>query len=471
MWLPCREGHIRRRARGSPASPSSETRGGGGSGLLSRRRQAFGGARRHARTARARERAHGDRDHGGAPGSRRSRCADGRNVLHPSARPAGRWRPRPRSARRTGRDLPSRADARCGLIAEEFGGAGFGAVESAVALEQSGYGMLPGAPLLPTSVRRRLIIGASASAELAKDLLPGIVEGGTVAAIAPESPAASPQYHKADGVRRSPRHCEARARCEDRRPAGAGGPAGGRRRRWFVLDAASAAVRELKERRPDAPQRRGCGVLDGVTVPLSRVLSGVDAVLVRDQAAVLMSAEGLRASPRGRSTARPRRPRSASSSSPPSASSRRVKHHVRRHGLVRVEQSRARLAWDAARARGGRHRRHPPTWSLAADRRDLRRSRSGLHHHQGLRADPRRHRLHLGARRAHLPAPRPTCASTRGRAPPTSCSSIELGAAGARRELVPRPAGRRDELRDRTRTSPAPALRQHVSTRARTRST
>ena len=82
--------------------------------------------------------------------------------------------------------------------------------------------------------------------------------------------------------------------------------------------------------------------------------------------------------------------------------------------LARTELARAAV-WDAARAaQRPRQRRRP------RDRgRGRARVRRRVPERQGLRADARRHRLHVGARRAPLPAPRDHAAPAR-RARPTS---------------------------------------------------
>lgn len=62
-------------------------------------------------------------------------------------------------------------------IAEQFGGAGAGLLELAVALEQSGHRLIPG-PLLPT-VTASAVIGAHGTDAAHKAWLPGFVDGAT----------------------------------------------------------------------------------------------------------------------------------------------------------------------------------------------------------------------------------------------------------------------------------------------------
>ena len=116
--------------------------------------------------------------------------------------------------------------------------------------------------------------------------------------------------------------------------------------------------------------------------------------------------------------------------------------------LARTELARAAV-WDAARAvRDDRQRRR------RRDRGGGRaRVRRRVPQRQGLRADARRHRLHVGARRAPLPAPRDDVAPARRHARRVArrCarrSAAWRGAAGGSSvDLGPRPRRYRAELR------------------------
>jgi alkylation response protein AidB-like acyl-CoA dehydrogenase len=66
-------------------------------------------------------------------------------------------------------------------LPEEFGGQGFGLFELAVILEETGWSVLPG-PLLPTVAASALL--AEALAPLASRLLPGLIDGSRVGAVA-----------------------------------------------------------------------------------------------------------------------------------------------------------------------------------------------------------------------------------------------------------------------------------------------
>jgi alkylation response protein AidB-like acyl-CoA dehydrogenase len=68
-------------------------------------------------------------------------------------------------------------------VPEEYGGAGFGLFETHVVLEQLGTTLTP-SPLLGSAVLAAQAVLAAAGAEDCQRLLPGIAEGGTVAALA-----------------------------------------------------------------------------------------------------------------------------------------------------------------------------------------------------------------------------------------------------------------------------------------------
>ena len=68
-------------------------------------------------------------------------------------------------------------------VPEEYGGAGYGFLELAVALEEAGRALLP-APLIGTDVLAVAAIVAAEDAERAAALLPGIADGSVIAAVA-----------------------------------------------------------------------------------------------------------------------------------------------------------------------------------------------------------------------------------------------------------------------------------------------
>lgn len=73
------------------------------------------------------------------------------------------------------------------LIPEEYGGAGFGFVELAAALEETGHGPLP-SPLLPSTVLASAALLAGAEEDAKQDLLPELAAGGVLAALAGADP-------------------------------------------------------------------------------------------------------------------------------------------------------------------------------------------------------------------------------------------------------------------------------------------
>ncbi|NIY64209.1 acyl-CoA dehydrogenase family protein [Streptomyces malaysiensis] len=67
-------------------------------------------------------------------------------------------------------------------VPEEYGGAGFGFVDLAVALEETGRGPLP-SPLLPSAVLASGAVLSGADRDAREELLPGIATGDTLAAL------------------------------------------------------------------------------------------------------------------------------------------------------------------------------------------------------------------------------------------------------------------------------------------------
>ena len=66
-------------------------------------------------------------------------------------------------------------------LPEEFGGEGFGPVELAVLLEETGRSLVPG-PVLPT-VATSALVNEAATADLAGLVLPGLIDGSTPATL------------------------------------------------------------------------------------------------------------------------------------------------------------------------------------------------------------------------------------------------------------------------------------------------
>ncbi len=83
-------------------------------------------------------------------------------------------------------------------VPEEFGGEGFGLLELAVLLEETGRAMVPG-PLLPTVAASALVCEA-ASPDQASLLVPGLVDGSTPAGTSFGDSALDVSEEKADGI-------------------------------------------------------------------------------------------------------------------------------------------------------------------------------------------------------------------------------------------------------------------------------
>jgi alkylation response protein AidB-like acyl-CoA dehydrogenase len=218
---------------------------------------------------------------------------------------------------------------------------------------------------------------------------------------------------------------------------------------WFVLDAAEAAIGELKS--VDPTRRSAQVALEGVTVPAARVLAGVDTALVRDYASVLLSAEAVGVATWALECAT-EYAKVREQFGRPIGQFQAVKHMCA-DMLVRVEQSRA-VTWDAARAIG----EDPATRGLAAaiaatyaieaaftTTKDCVQILGGI----GFTWE---HDAHIYLRRA---------LTLRQYAGPGSAHKLrvtELAAAGARRELVLDLPEGADALRERIREGIAPAV-------------
>ncbi|OPC80809.1 acyl-CoA dehydrogenase [Embleya scabrispora] len=224
-------------------------------------------------------------------------------------------------------------------VAEEFGGAGYGLVETAVALEQAGLGMLPG-PFLPTVLASALLQADGGDA--AKELLPGLVDGTLIGAVA-AGPGTVTAAEEAGGLRVSgvatPILGGALADVLVLAARRADGDVV-----YVAVDAPDVDVRALKS---VDPTRRGAEVTVDTVVPATRVLAGVDETLARDLAAVLMSAEACGVAAWALDTAT-EYAKVREQFGRPIGQFQAIKH-LCADMLVRVEQSRA-VTWDAARA-------------------------------------------------------------------------------------------------------------------------
>jgi len=216
-------------------------------------------------------------------------------------------------------------------VATESGGSGAGGVELAVTVEELGRALAPG-PALPTLLATLLLEGAPA-----KELLPGLVDGTLTAAVALEDRLHA--WPSADGfVVTGTASRVVGAGLADVLLLGAGDT-------WFVVDAADVEVRPLTGL--DATRRPAEVVLAEVSIPGSRVLSGVTLGQVRLLAGALIAAEATGLAGWSLDTA-VSYAKTREQFGRPIGAFQAVKH-LCADMLVRAEQARA-VAWDAARS-------------------------------------------------------------------------------------------------------------------------
>ncbi|MFI0349407.1 acyl-CoA dehydrogenase [Actinomadura sp. 9N407] len=211
-------------------------------------------------------------------------------------------------------------------LPEEHGGAGAGAVEVAVALEELGRALDP-SPYLPT-VLASLVISRSGS----HHLLSGLADGTRTAAVVLDA------FDGTGTTLRGTAPAVLGAATADLLVVGSA-------EAWFVIDAADATITpapSLDPTRPVAEVR-----LDGLTVEPGRTLPGMDTGTVRELAAVLFAAEAAGLAAWCLETAT-EYAKVREQFGRPIGSFQAVKHACA-DMLVQVEQARA-VAWDAARA-------------------------------------------------------------------------------------------------------------------------
>ncbi|MBV8950708.1 MAG: acyl-CoA dehydrogenase [Actinobacteria bacterium] len=165
-------------------------------------------------------------------------------------------------------------------VDEVYSGEGYGVPELAVVLEELGRAVAPG-PFLPTVLASALI--QSAGKETARELVPGLVDGSTVGAVA--SSGALEAEPDGDGLRVSgtlaPVVSGHLAQLLVARAADT----------WVVLTQGEFRARELPSL--DLTRRAAEVVVEAATVPAGRVLNDLDTERVRDLAAVLYGAEAV----------------------------------------------------------------------------------------------------------------------------------------------------------------------------------
>ena len=251
-------------------------------------------------------------------------------------------------------------------ISEAHGGAGYGLVEQAVVIEELGRACAPG-PYLATVLAAAILQeagGAAADALLAK-----LVSGECTGALALAGARPVLGGEDADVV-----VCEI------------GGT-------WAALDAAAVkatAVASIDLTRPVAELD-----LDGVVVPADRQLRGLTSDRVRDLAAVLLAAEAIGVAQWCVETAA-EYAKVRVQFGRPIGQFQGVKHRCA-DMLARTELARRRGVGRGPRRERPRQRRR----ARDCGRRGAR-VRRGIPQRQGLRADARGNRLHVGTRCAPL---------------------------------------------------------------------
>ena len=292
-------------------------------------------------------------------------------------------------------------------LPERWGGQGYGLFELAVVLEQTGRSLLPG-PLLPTVAVSALVAEAGTEAQ-AGELLPGLADGSTTAALAGGNGLLEAVERVADGglvVSGQLRPVLGAATASVVLvPVGDGGSVV-----WCLVDigpgADAAQVVPLDSL--DPTRRVGLITAEQVIVPATRQLAALSTERVR-QVAVALSAAELAGGARWCLETASEYAKVRRQFGRPIGQFQAVKHRLA-DMLVRVEQMTA-MAWDAALAvaAGRRGGRAGAVRGRRLRLRRLRRLRQGLH------PAPRRHRLHLGARRAPPPQAGPGRSPVAGR--------------------------------------------------------
>jgi alkylation response protein AidB-like acyl-CoA dehydrogenase len=170
-------------------------------------------------------------------------------------------------------------------VSEAEGGQGFGLPELTVVLAELGRAGAPG-PFLPTVLASAAIV-AGGGKEVRGAILPGLCDGSTTGAVALGPGSITAEDLGQDTARLSGRARPVLGAAFARvfvLPAN--GPDG---ERWYAVDAGDVAVTPLPSL--DPTRRVGEVTLDGVILGPERRLPHLDARLVEDLAAIMMSAE------------------------------------------------------------------------------------------------------------------------------------------------------------------------------------
>jgi alkylation response protein AidB-like acyl-CoA dehydrogenase len=238
-------------------------------------------------------------------------------------------------------------------VPEEFGGLGCGLTELAAALEQSAAALAPG-PVLSTALAG-VVLAGKADLPVAKELLPGLAEGGIPVAVALDPGQLAVDGRtvtgKAGPLLGSAPHLLLGATAPDGSEC------------WFIVDADQAGVRVTHRTAVDFSRPLIDVHLDGLTIPENRMLPGLRARDVADTAATLSAAEAAGVAAWCLRTAT-EYAKTREQFGRAIGSFQAVKH-LCAGMLCRVEQA-AAAAWDAARTADEASGDHPLAAAVAA---------------------------------------------------------------------------------------------------------
>src|SRR5919108_2596364 len=173
-------------------------------------------------------------------------------------------------------------------VPEEHGGQGFGLLELAVVLEELGRAAAPG-PFLPT-VLAAAAINASSNPKAPAQLLPGLADGSTTAALALGGELTGRRDGDALVISGTAEPVLGAALADVLvLPVRTGGSADRDAEEWVAVDASALTVTPVPSL--DRVRRVGRVEAEGVAVAADRVLDGLTSGQVRDLAAALMGAE------------------------------------------------------------------------------------------------------------------------------------------------------------------------------------
>ncbi|GAA3117817.1 acyl-CoA dehydrogenase [Planomonospora alba] len=224
-------------------------------------------------------------------------------------------------------------------IPEEYGGSGYGLLETAVAVEALGERVAPG-PYVPTVLAGAVILASDGKAHA--ELLPGLADGTLTGAVALESALTGTRGEDGALTVGGTAEYVLGAALADVLVLPV---ATGEGEAWVAVDASAATVTPVASL--DLTRSVAKVELDGATVPAGRILDGLSGSAVRDLAVILLGAEaaGLAS---WCVTAAAEYAKVRVQFGRPIGQFQGVKHKASRM-LIALEQARATV-WDAARA-------------------------------------------------------------------------------------------------------------------------